>query len=345
MADYNNFKKYIPIVLLIIVIILSFLVLKPFLGAIFLGALLAYLFYPVYQKINSKLNSTVAAALVCVIVFLIIVIPSVFFVKSLIQESFVFYLLVKQKLAMGLFSNCHYSICETIKSMSQNPEISYQIQETTRNITGWIVSKSSEFVVSIPRFIINLVVIFFSLFYFLKDGTIFLSKMNSYLNLHEHHFSKLVSRLKEVIHGLTYGYLVIAVIQGITSALGFFIFGISSPIFWGSVIAFLALVPYVGAGIVWIPTAAILIIDGLIQNSNWLLVQGILFFFYGMIFISGVDLFLKPKIIGQKTKTHPLIIFLGIVGGVFVFGVLGVIVGPLLLSIATLIIDTYILKK
>lgn len=340
-----NYRKYVPSVLLLLLVVLSLFIVKPFLKVVFFGALLAYVFYPLYKKLNLRINSTVSAFLICLIVLLILVVPSIFFIKTLIQETYVIFILIKQKLATGLFTNCHLSICEFFKSLGQDPEINYHIQNTAKSLTNWIVQKGSNFLVSIPRFIINLFVMFFTLFYFLKDGKLFLRKVTSYLNIHKNYYSRIMRRLKEIVHGITYGYLVIALIQGVTGALGFFIFGISSPVFWGLFMAFLALIPLVGAGLIWMPAAAILFINGILQNSSWLIVKGVLLFVYGMLFISSIDTFLKPKLMGHKAKIHPLITFLGIMGGLFVFGVLGVVIGPLLLSFTTVIIDTYLAKK
>jgi predicted PurR-regulated permease PerM len=331
--------------LLVVLLVISFFIVQPFLKIIFLGALFAYVSYPLYRKFNRKINSTVSALLICFLILLIIVVPAVFFVKGLIQESYSIFIIFKQKLAIGLISNCKSNICEVLRTYSQNPEINFQVQETAKVVINWIVTKSSDLLVSVPKILLNLFVLFFTLFYFLKEGKELIANINRYLKLQQNNYVRLIKRLKEIIHGLVYGYLIVALVQGITGYLGFLIFGISSPLFWGLFMAFLALIPFVGAGIIWVPASIIMILEGVYNNSTWLIVKGVLLFIYGLVFISSVDNIFKPKLMGNKAKIHSVVVLIGILGGLFTFGLLGVILGPLLLSFTVEFIDIYLLKK
>ena len=271
--------------------------------------------------------------------------PSVYFVKVLIQESYVLFVLVKQKLAVGIFTNCQNSLCQSIQSLTQNPEFSSQVQDVVKSVTHWIVAQGSQFLVSIPQFLLKSIIMFFSLFYFLKDGEEFLIKVKHYLSIHKKEYLPLLHRLKEITHGITFGYIIVALIQGITGAIGFFIFGISSPIFWGLLMAFLALIPIAGATLVWVPAALFLLINGILESSTSLIVKGILLFVYGILFIGSVEAILKPKLMGTKAKIHPILIFLGIIGGLYLFGIIGVILGPLLIGFTAVVVENYFGKK
>ena len=312
---------------------------------VIVGALLAYIFYPLQKKLVKKVNSSLAATVICLIVLLIIVLPSVYFVKVLVQESYVLFVLVKQKLATGIFANCQNSFCQSIQSFTQDPEFSSQIQEIAKSVTHWIVGQGSQFLVSIPQFLLKAVIMFFSLFYFLKDGREFLNRVKKYLSIHKKEYLPLLRRLKEITHGITFGYVIVALIQGVTGAIGFFIFGISSPLFWGLFMAFLALIPIVGATLVWVPAAVLLLINGILQSSTSLIVKGVLLFVYGILFIASVETVLKPKLMGTKAKIHPILIFLGIIGGLYLFGVIGVILGPLLIGFTAVVVENYFGKK
>jgi predicted PurR-regulated permease PerM len=331
--------------LLIILVGISFFIVQPMLKAVFLGALLAYILYPLYNWLSLKTNKTISATLICLFVLIIIVLPSVLFVKTLIQESYVIFILIKQKLATGLFSGCQHSLCESLKGLSNNPEFNYQVQETAKTITNWVVQKSSGFLVSIPKMILNLFIMFFTLFYALKEGHNFMDKVEKYLRIQKKEYVKALKRLKQITHGITYGYLIIALIQGILGALGFFIFGISSPLFWGLLMAFLALIPFLGTGIIWVPASLFLFLEGLFQGSTSLMVKGVLLFVYCLIFVSTLDNFIRPKLMGGEANIHPLIVMLGIFGGLFVFGALGVVIGPLILSFTFVLVENYFLKK
>lgn len=327
-------------------IILSFFIIKPFLSAIFLGAVLAYVFYPLYKWGRKKLRSkTFAALLICLIILILIIIPSIFFVKTLIQESYSLYTLGRQKISIGLFNKCDNYFCNLIKDLSEDPQVKYQFQESLKSITNWVIKKGSELLVSIPRILLNLFVMFFTLFYFLRDGALFIKNVSSYLSVQKKRYARIIGRLKEIVHAIIYGYVLVALMQGALGAIGFFILGISSPLFWGVVMAFLALIPYLGTGLIWGPAAVIIFLEGIFQDSNLLIYKGIGLFLYGFIVIGGLDNLIRPKIIGVKAKVHPALIMIGIFGGIFLIGPIGVIAGPLILSLTAIIIETYLVNK
>ena len=334
-----------PLIILGILFILSFLIVQPFLKALFLGGFVAYLLFPLHQKLEKKISPTWSSLILSLVVLLLIILPGFFFIKSLIQETYVIFILVKQKLDMGLFSNCQHSICESMKTAIQNPEFNFQIQEGVRSVTNWVVSASSGVLASLPRMIINLIVFLFTLFYFLKEGENLLKKIRKYLRLQKKRYANTLERLGGIIHGITFGYFVVALVQGALGALGFFIFGISSPLFWGVIMTLLALIPYLGTGFVWVPASAILILEGIFNNSNSSIVKGILLFVYCLIFVATLDNFIRPKLMGNIAKIHPLIMLVGIFGGLYFFGVLGVIIGPLILAFTSIVIENYLVKK
>ena len=326
-------------------LILSFFIIQPFLKVILLAALLAYILFPFYKKLSLKLNKTVTASLICLAVFLILIIPSIFFIKTLIQEAYMIFIVIKQRLAIGFFSGCEHNLCDSFKTLFQNPEINYQIQNLSKSFTNWIIQKGSDVLVNIPNTIVNLFIMFFALFYFLKDGEIFSKKVHQYVSIKKKKYSILLKRLEEIVHGVVFGYFIVALIQGALGTLGFFIFGVPSPIFWGLMMALLALIPFLGTGIIWVPASLFLFIDGLIGDSNWLIFKGVALFIYGFIFVSTSDNILKPKLMGDKAKVHPAIVILGIFGGLLLFGPLGVIFGPLILSLVVVIANNYLLEK
>jgi len=338
-----QYKSYVPIILFVLLVVLSFFILKPLLLAIFVGALLAYAFYPLYTFTLKKTGKpTISSFLVCFLVLLIVIIPAGLLIKLLIQESYLIYVLVKQKLAVGLFSNCTTELCLAISDFGQSEWFSSQLKEITRATTNAVIGKGSAFLLNLPRLAVNLFVVFFTLFYFLKDGESLLKRLHNYLQLQQKNYALIQERVKENVHAIVYGFLLIAMIQGIFGALGFFLFGIPSPLFWGVIMAFFALIPAIGTGVIWVPASLILILDGVFQDSTSLILKGVGLLVYSFIFVGSVDNLLRPKIIGDKAKVHVAIIMLGIFGGILLIGPLGVIIGPLVLSLTTEIMKVYL---
>ena len=342
----QNYRTYLPLVLVAVMILISFWIIKPLLVAIFLGALLAYVCSPAYEFIYLKTkNKTFSALLICILVLLILTVTGIFFVNSLIKESYVLFITVKQRIAVGIFHNCKNEFCTSLKDILNTPEIGTQIKEFSQTGTDWIINKGTTFLFSLPGLLLNLLVIFFTMFYFLKDGRILLEKIQQIISMQQHRYVYLLKRLKEILHATVYGYFLIAFIQGALGALGFYLFGVSSPIFWGIVIIFLALIPYVGTGLVWIPASLIIIMDGIFQNTPSAVWKGLGLFLYSVLFVVGIDHVFKSKLVGDKAKIHPAIIFLGTVGGVLVFGLVGILLGPLLLSMTIVLAETYFLPN
>jgi predicted PurR-regulated permease PerM len=123
------------------------------------------------------------------------------------------------------------------------------------------------------------------------------------------------------------------------------IFGVSSPITWGIAMFFLALIPYVGTGLVWGPAAAIMILQGASTSDNYLLWKGIGLAIYGLIIVSSIDNILKPKIIGHHSRVHPVLVLVGIFGGLALMGIPGIVVGPVALAMAVTLLELYVSKK
>ena len=338
-----KYKEYIPLFLIILLLILSFFIIKPFLQAIFIGALLAYISYSLYKYLVKRTNKEgLSAFLVCLLVFVVIIVPGIFFVKLLVQESYSLFVLGKQKLATGFFTGCQNNFCHAIERLADNPTIEFQAQELLKTATNWFIQKGSNFLLSVPQVILSLFIVFFTMYYFLKDGKKLFSKIHILFGTKQNKYVHVISRLKEIVSGIVYGYLLVAIIQGILGGLGFFFFGVSSPIFWGVVMALLALIPFLGTGVVWVPTSLLIILNGVFQDSNILIAKGIGLFVYSLIFVSSFDNLLKPKLIGERAKVHPAIILIGIFGGIFLFGPVGVLIGPLIFSLLVVLGAAYL---
>jgi predicted PurR-regulated permease PerM len=342
----QKYREFAPLALFLILAVVSFLIIKPFLGSIFIGGILAYIFYFAYRWLSQKMpGKTLPALLICIFVLLLILIPGVYFIKALVQESYSLYVIAKQRLSIGIFNNCDNGICSTIRNYIQDPKIAFQIQEGVTLVTNLVVKKGSNFLLSLPRIILNFFVIFFTMFYFLKDGPRLIRLSNKIFGMDEHRHTFIVRRLRQVLHGTIHGYLIVAIIQGILGGLGFWLFGVPSPIFWGFIMSFLAIIPFLGTGLIWAPASLFMILDGVFQDSTSTIIKGVGLLAYGLIIVSSSDNILRPKLMGDKAKVHPGIILLGTLGGVFFFGIIGVIAGPLILSFTSILIDSYLFRS
>ncbi len=330
--DVKKHSKYFFTFSFIAIVILSIFLIRSYIITLIYSFILAYIFYPVYKNIARALRSkNLAAFLTTCIIVLLIIIPLIFTANTLINESLQFFQHVKD-IDLAQFN-------QKIKTYFDiNIDIDEYIKDTLNKFALSIAKSTSDFIVSLPKRILHFFVMLFTIFYLLKEGNSLVESFNKHIPLKEKHRRDITAKFGNMVYASLYGVVVTAFIQGILGALGFWIFDVSSPILWGLVTVILAMIPFVGAWVVWFPASLYKIFSGDLFNGIGLLV-------YGMLVVSTIDNIIRPKIIGSKAKIHPAVVLLGVLGGIEVFGLLGIIIGPLILSILEVFLDLYLLEK
>jgi predicted PurR-regulated permease PerM len=144
--------------------------------------------------------------------------------------------------------------------------------------------------------------------------------------LRDEHEQLLIQSFISISRATIKGTLIVGVVQGMLGGLAFLVLGVPSPIFWGTVMTVLSIIPLIGPGIVWFPAGVILILSGDVFGGTALLI-------FGFIVISFIDNILRPKLVGRDTEMHPLLVFFAIIGGIVLFGVFGFLIGPVIMSL------------
>ena len=332
---------------------LVFLVIRPFIATLLGSILLSYLFYPWYRWLQKKIKNKNAAALIISFVVVILLLAPLFFVlNTLTKEAYVSYLTSKQKiLSIGdTLKNCpeENSFCGFVSYIGDfldDPKVKYHLQTTVEKVTSYVIDSASNLVFSIPKFVLKFFVMMFTIFYLFKDGPSIIGNIRRVLPLKDVYKRHLFEKFGKTTFAIVYGYVVVAIMQGILGGIGFFIFGVTSPIIWGIVMIFAALIPFIGTGIVWFPAALFKLIEGISSGSTSEITGGVLFLLYGLIIISGLDNVIRPKLIGNKAKVHPILILVGVLGGLYLLGPVGLIVGPLMLALFVTFIQAYETEK
>lgn len=322
-----------------VIIVLSAIIVGSYLTPVLTSLILAYIFYPVYNWIFGKTKrKNLSALIVSVLIILLIVIPLSFVLFQLVKEVNVGYILVKQKLATssldgGVFSGAF----NFIEDIMKKPEFQFYTQQSLEKAFSNISQGALSFIFSIPARILDIILTFFFTFFLLRDGKEMVKKIEEKFPLKKSHKKDIMKQTHAVIRAIIYGFFVIAIIEGIIGGVAFAIFGVSSPIVWGIVIAFLTFVPFVGAAVIWIPAVILQFFNGRIWPAIGILIAGLI--------IAYIDTFIKPKTIGDKASVHPAIILLGLLGGLKLLGFIGIIIGPIILSLLFLFIKMYVSKK
>ncbi len=346
--------KYFFLILFALVIIASVITIWPLITTLLTSILVAYVFYPVYKFLYEKTGwKNISSLIICILIFLIVVVPVSFIANTFIHESTNLNLLVRQKLLTGnLFDlKCNdeptffCTLSRNWQSFISDPDVRFYFDDTVNKITNAFVAWVSKFVIQLPTFMIQTFVFFFLLFYFFRDGYMIMQKIKEYIPLKKVHQKNILNRFGSVTKALVYGHIITAMIQGLAGGIGFFIFGVKGPIFWGFIMGLLALLPIGGAAIVWVPAGLLQILLGADTGQDMLIWKGLGLLIYGLLFISTIDNFIRPKIIGHHAEIHPAIILLGLIGGIVVFGPVGLFIGPLILALLLTFIEIYNKEK
>jgi len=334
--------RYFLIIFLITIFFMGKL-LWPFLSTLVLAFVLTGIFYPVYSFFATKMRPVLASVITCAIIFLVVFVPLVFLIGALSREAYGLYLMgtsptVSQDLKQFL-QNSH--IIERIESFLANYDIKLgaehlnkAVSELGSSVGLFLYQQVSAIASNILKAFVNFAFMLLVIFFLLIDGKKLITFLIQLSPLPEDQDRKLMGKFHEMasvtllVNGLS------GLVQGTLGGVIFAIFGLGSPFLWGSIMAILAFFPIVGIAIVFIPASAYLFLKGRIA-------AGIFFIIFYLVLSSIIEYVIKPKLVGNRVKIHTLLVFLSVLGGLKVFGILGIIYGPLVITAFLTLTDIY----
>jgi len=325
---------------IVLMALIVYLIIKPFIVLILSGAVLAYVFYPLYLYTKKFLRKeTISALVVSVVILILIIIPSLFVVVSVGDQTENFYQSMKERVdgeGIGICTGGENTFCSVFNFLN-DPEVKqyFSIEEIVGKASTSLVNWVTDFLLGIPSMLLDFIIVIFVMFYFFKDGRRLEEYLKRKINLKKKKTEVIIEKIKNVVDSIVFGNLVMAAIQGTLGTIGFWILGISNPLLWGILMAFFSLIPFIGTAAIWLPASIILLFNGM-----W--IKAIILVAYGFVIIGGTDTVVKPILIGDKSKIHPIIILVGVLGGLSLFGMMGIILGPLILGIATTLFTTFV---
>ena len=325
---------------LLVLLILSFLVLTPMLSMIILALVFAYLVRPVSRKMEPHLkyrSLSITFAMILIVLPLISII--IFLIASVVQSTPAVIGLIKSLQLSNINSTSiqNYPLVKQYIPPSFYPyfgslfsTLDAALSDILRAILGYLVG----LVQSIPTVALELLILFAATFYFARDG----DKLWEYVEYtipHERKifFNDLFQEIDLVLKSIFYGHFLTAIITGTLSGIGFYVLGYPYPLFLGIVTGFLQLIPFIGH---W-PTYILLALYDF-SNGNYLRLVVVLLLGLAL---SGVDIYLRPKLSGKYANIHPLIFLLGFICGPLLLGLVGFVIGPTILGVAYAAVVTY----
>jgi len=325
--------------LIILVGIATFFIMKPFLISIFLAFILATMFNKTNKNLQKKLSNkkSLSSLIMCLWVMIILVIPFIIIILMTVSET---NQLIKnfqdQNISINLNSIKNSELVQTLnlENLVASNQSWEKIIENTKDISNYFFTTIKAIYTSASNFVFILVVCFFSLYYFFKDGDAILKKLMKLSPLPSNQEKEIFKKFNQMTVATIKGTLIIALIQGLLMGIIFWIAGVQAPTLWGLLTAIISIIPLLGAVLVWLPVGIILLFLG----SIW---QGILVLIMGAIIVSSIDNILRPKLIEGRTSLHPLLVFLSTLGGLAVFGPLGFVIGPVIIVLLLAFLEIY----
>lgn len=328
-------KKAVPLITVLALIALAFFVVRPILMAIILGIILAFIFSPVYRFINKILkHKNLSAFLICFLLIILIIVPLWYLAPTVVNQAIKFYLSAQQMDFVTPLTNFFPNF---FQSDTFSNEIADAIRTFITNATDSLFDSLSNILVNIPTIILEMIVVFFTFFFVLRDGDKLVLYIKSIIPFSKDVEDKLVKSTKEITLSILYGQVIVGIIQGLIASIGFFIFKVPNAVLLMLFSAIAGIIPIFGNVIVWLPVSIYFLLAG-----NTLAALGVAAF--GLISIL-IETLIKPVFISKFAKVNTSVILIGIIGGMMMFGLFGIILGPLILSYLIIILEVYRDKK
>lgn len=327
-------QRYFFIGLSVCVSGLIFFMFLPFLEVIVLSGIFTVVLSPFYERLVKYLGGRrgISAFILTIIFAFIIIIPATFLTLRVLNESKDLY----TQLTDPSEENSLQKITDAVEKPIQAyfPEFTLEIRQYVGNAADFIVGHLTSIVSSLIAIITSFILIFFSMFFLLRDGAKFKKILINLSPLDDKYDEQILEKITISMNSTVKGVILVAIIQGILAGIGMMIFGVPNATLWGSVSAVASLVPGLGTAIVFVPAIAYMYIIG-----NTFFAIGLLL--WGIVIVGLVDNFLTPYLYSRGSQIHPLIMLFAVLGGLIVFGPIGFIFGPIILALFFSLIEIY----
>ena len=336
------------VVLLAFFAMVSWYIIKPLAMPLMWSILFSYFAYPIFTFLHKRLfrerYRNIAAAISTGVILVFIALPllmlSIFVTREAIRIS-------RQLMESGLISGSYADIIAAVKSLpifggfvneldliTDLPIVDALIKDSARYVTAFLTMISSQIFESILKLALIILIVAITSFFLVRDGRRMIDYATDLLPLPEEERVGFVMRTAVMLKAVVCGIIMTAAVQGTLGGLGWWYVGLAHPVFFGFCMFMTAMIPFVGTPAIWVPGSAALFLRG--DLSGW-----VILLLWGLLVVSSIDNFIKPIFISEGSKIHMLLIFVGLFGGLYAWGFLGVFVGPLILSLALFLLDIY----
>jgi len=317
-----------------------YIIARPFLSPIFLAVMIAIVFHPVHTRVRMRIRGRNAAALIStLLVLVILVVPAIGLGIVVSREVTGLYQLLSERSAeQGGWNPYVMHAMERLLGWAgryidlSTFDLRGTILRWLEGISRFLLSWGARAVGNILSFLGGALVAFFTLFFLFREGSSMRESVAAVLPLNRGQLERLFTGISNSIVANFYGCLAVGVAQGSLASLGFWVLGLPSPVLWGMVTALFSLIPIIGSAAVWGPAVIVLMVGG-----HWW--KGLILLVWGAAVVGQVDSLVRPYVISERANLHTLLVFFALLGGVKAFGIMGLFVGPVVLSVALVVLE------
>lgn len=322
-----------------VVLLLGYFLLRiftPFFAPLGWAAVLAIFVYPWHEKLVRRHGNAPAAALSTLIVTLLIVGPGLLLLTAFVRESRAALAELDRDALAGQLAAAEQT-WQRIRVWipgARSADLGTLLDEATSRAGAFLAARAGGLLADIVVFVFQLFVTLLALFFLLRDAGAIMRGVRRALPFDDRRRERMIRQTRELVYASVAAGLLIASLQGLAGGIVFALLGLGAPVFWGVVMGFFALLPFVGTWVVWLPATIWLVATGQLAKGVTLAVLG------GTI-VASIDNFLRPALLSGRARMNGLLMFISLLGGVSVFGLLGLVLGPLVVAIVSGLLEAY----
>lgn len=317
-----------------------YLIARPFLTPVFLAVMIAIVFHPIHVRVQARIRGRNAAALIStILVLIVLVVPTIGLGVVVSREVRGVYQLVDERSAQqGGWNPYAMHIVDRLlgwvgqyidlKSLDLRGALLRGLEQISRFLISW----GAQILSNIISFFAEAVIAFFTLFFLFREGSSIGLRAASFLPLRTDQVDRLFTGISNSIIANVYGCLAVGAAQGSLLGLAFWVLGLPSAVLWGLVTALFSLIPIIGSAAVWAPAVIVLMVAG-----HWW--KALILLGWGAAVVGQIDSLVRPYVISERAKMHTLLVFFALLGGVKAFGIMGLFIGPVVLSVTLVVLE------
>jgi predicted PurR-regulated permease PerM len=302
--------------------LIAWLMIKPLLAFVITAIMLAFLLYPLQIRLENYIGESITASLLIVFAVLVAIVPISMASAAVVQDA--------GDLANDLNQTNLVNTTEIEHQVKRftgrSIDIEASVDSTVNEFTAVTFGSVSQIVDVVSKLAIGITLMLFLVYYLLKDGDVLVAWLRDATPLDNQIQDSLYERIDKTTWAVIKGHVLVAVVQGLVAGLGLAVTGIPNYVFWTFVMVLLGFIPVIGTIVIWLPAALYLFAIGNVNQAIFLLI-------YGFLIVGTTDNVLRPLVVDRGANLHPAVIIVGVIGGVYLFGAIGLFIGPILLGI------------